>query len=229
MILDPTDQFITHITAHCDITDKLILEVGCGRGRITCDLARHARRVVAIDPDEKALQAARSQIPAENVEFLCCGGESLAFPEASFDLVVYSLSLHHLPDEWMLQSLEQAARLLKKGGKMIVIEPGGEGTLIEVEEKFGVGCGNERAAKAAALMAMNSLAEIHPSLPVCFYTLFYFDDTEDFLMNLLPGYQNKPAAYLEEVEAFLEKHRKGERIVLQAERALYIFPEYLGR
>lgn len=90
MILDPTDQFIRHIAAHCDIKGKTVLEVGCGKGRVTVELARHARKVVAVDPDESLLQAARSLVGADNVEFVLCGGESLFFPESSFDIVVYS-------------------------------------------------------------------------------------------------------------------------------------------
>lgn len=222
MILDPTDQFITHITAHCDIVGKVVLEVGCGRGRITRDLARHARRVIAIDPDEKALQAARAYVAAGNVEFICCGGEAPACPEGFFDLVVYSLSLHHLPSERMLQSVQQAARLLRGGGKIIVVEPGSEGTLIEAEERFGAGCGNERAAKAAAGRAIEALAGWQISPPVHFYTLFHFDDAEDFLAHLLPGYQDRPAADLAELTDFLERHWEMERIVLWAERQMVV-------
>ncbi|MBI1919598.1 MAG: class I SAM-dependent methyltransferase [Geobacter sp.] len=222
MILDPTDQFIRHITAHCYVDGKTILEVGCGRGRITCDLARLAWKVVAIDPDEGALQAARSQVAADNVEFVRCGGEAMLFPESSFDLVIYSLSLHHLPVDWMQKSLEQAARLLRDGGKIIVIEPGGEGTLIEAEERFGVGCGNERAAKSAARKAVVSMAELNSSAPIRFRTLFHFADRDDFMSSLLPGHGTKPPEYLEAITDFLEGHREGERIALWADRVMFV-------
>lgn len=222
MILDPTDQFLAQITANCDITDKVILEVGCGRGRITRDLARHARKVVAIDPDQGALHAARGQIAAGNVEFVCRGGEALTFPAGSFDLVVYSLSRHHLPVESMLHSLEQAARLLASGGRIVVIEPGREGTLVEAEERFGVGCGNERLNKAAARKAVESVALSSSPAPIRFRTLFHFADREDFLSNLLSGYPAKPATRLEEITTFLERHTDDGKIVLWAERMMFI-------
>jgi SAM-dependent methyltransferase len=178
--------------------------------------------VVAIDPDGAALQTARAQVAADNVKFVCCGGETPAFPAGSFDLVVYSLSLHHLPVESMLQRLEQAARLLVSGGKIVIIEPGREGTLVEAEERFGVGCGNERLNKAAALQAIESLALWHYSAPVCFRTLFHFDSREDFLFNLISGYPASPVECLEEITSFLERYTDDGKIVLWAERMMFI-------
>jgi len=51
VIQDPKNQFIAAILSHCEIRGKELLEIGCGKGRVTRDLARHARKVVAIDPD----------------------------------------------------------------------------------------------------------------------------------------------------------------------------------
>lgn len=229
MILDPTGQFIRHITAHCDIDNKTILEVGCGTGRITADLARHARKVVAIDPDEGALQAAWSRIGAGNVEFVRCGGESLEFPENSFDLAVYSLSLHHLPAASMLGSLLQAARLLRGDGKIVVIEPGDNGTLIEAEERFGVGDGNERMAKDAAQGALRSLAGWRMGEKVRFQTLFYFEHSEDFLDNLLPDWRHKPQALIRGIEDYLAVYTKDGKIVMDADRRMNVFVSSAGR
>lgn len=217
MILDPTNQFIWHIAAHCDLAGKTVLEVGCGKGRVTLELARHARKVVAVDPDEGLLQAARSLVAAENVEFIRCGGESLAFAEKSFDLVVYSLSLHHIPADYMQESLRQAAKLLRDGGEMIVIEPGDNGTLIEAEERFGVGDGDERTAKEAAQRELRGLGWTVGET-IRFRTLFYFDHQLDFLENLLPGHQDKPAQLVREIGAFLDRHRADGRIELDAQR-----------
>jgi 16S rRNA A1518/A1519 N6-dimethyltransferase RsmA/KsgA/DIM1 with predicted DNA glycosylase/AP lyase activity len=52
---DPGNDYIAAIRANCDITGKDILEIGCGKGRITRDLAQHARLVVATDPDPLAI------------------------------------------------------------------------------------------------------------------------------------------------------------------------------
>lgn len=224
MILDPTDQFIGHIAAHCDIKGKTVLEVGCGKGRVTVELARHARKVVAVDPDESLLQAARSLVGADNVEFVLCGGESLFFPESSFDIVVYSLSLHHIPLNYMQDSLRQASKLLGAEGKIVVIEPGDNGTLIEAEERFGVGDGDERAAKKAA---QRELCELGWAVgeTVRFQTLFYFEHEADFLENLLPGHRHKPAQLLREIGAFLDRYRADGRIILDADRRMNVLSQ----
>lgn len=222
MILDPYGQFIKEITAHCDLSDKTILEVGCGQGRITHDLARHARRVVAIDSDERALQTARSRINAENVTFLRCRGESLAFPEGCFDLVVYSLSLHHLPQDAMRASLAQAAGLLGEQGMIVVIEPDKSGTLIEAEERFGVGDGNEAGEKDAARHAIAVLPGWRIGQTICFRTHFHFVDQQDFLENLLPDHRSKSSALIEEIGDYLAGYTEHGRIVLHADRRMDI-------
>ena len=225
MILDPTSQFIHQITSHCDLDGATILEIGCGRGRITADLARHARRVVATDPDAAALAAARQTIPAPNVEFICTSGQHLDFPTASFDLVLYSLSLHHIPAETMIESLRRAGALLKSGGSLLVIEPGDNGSLIEAEQRFGVGCGDERQAKAAALQAIHGLSGWRAARPVCFQTLFHFDDELDFLTNLQPDYLCKTGKWRQEVNRFLAGYQEAQQITLNAERRMFLLTD----
>lgn len=220
MILDPYGQFIKKIAAHCDVSDTMILEVGCGQGRITHDLARHARRVVAIDPDAGALQTARSRINTENVAFVRCRGESLAFLGGCFDMVIYSLSLHHLPREVMPVSLEQAAGLLGEQGMIVVIEPGEGGTLIEAEERFGVGDGNEAGEKDAARRAIADLSGWRIGKTVCFRTCFHFADQQDFLESLLPDYRSKPPALIREIGDYLADCVEDGRIVLHADRRM---------
>ena len=227
MILDPTNQFIHQITRHCDLVGSAILEIGCGRGRITADLARHARCVMATDPDAVALATARKTISVPHVEFICTSGQHLDLPATSFDLVFYSLSLHHIPAESMTESLRRASSLLKHGGGMVVIEPGDEGSLIEAEQRFGVGCGDERKAKTAALQAIGSLSGWHVSEPICFRTLFQFDDEQDFLSNLQPDYLNKSGEWRQEITHFLKKYREGNGITLDAERRMYMLTRIL--
>lgn len=222
MILDPTDQFIRNITEHCDFKDKLVLEAGCGKGRVTGDLARHAQKITAIDPDEEALAAAKSCIASGNVEFVRCSGENFKFPENSFDIVIYTLSLHHIPLDIMKNSLEQAAGVLREKGKIIVIEPGTGGTLIEAEERFGVGDGDERRQKVAAESALDALEGWEKGENIHFQTFFYFENQKDFLENLRPRNRQKPKALLDGLESFLNRYQQNGRIVLYADRRMNV-------
>lgn len=222
MIQDPTDEYIRTITAHCELAGKAVLEVGCGTGRITRDLARHARRVVAGDPDEAALAKARTAVPADNVTFLPMPDGILDFPPASFDVVIYTLSLHHVPLAHMDESLRTAASLLREGGVIVVVEPGDGGSFTEAKERFGAGSGDERPGREAAIRAMHGLHGWIVGETVLFRVRFLFADEDDFVAAKLPGFGGTPEAYQREVREFLARHRTPEGVVLDAGRRLNV-------
>ncbi|RNC72689.1 MAG: class I SAM-dependent methyltransferase [Desulfuromonadales bacterium] len=222
MIQDPTGEYIRTITAHCDLTGKEVLEVGCGSGRITRDLARHAARVVAVDSDERALAKARVAVPAANVRFLPMPDGVLDFPLASFDLVIYTLSLHHVPIHRMNESLRAAAGLLREGGVIVVVEPGAGGSFTEAKERFGAGSGDERPAQEAAIQAMHGLDGWTVGETIPFRVRFLFADEDDFISAKLPGFAEKPEAYRRELREFLARYRVPEGVVLDAGRRLNV-------
>jgi len=222
MIQDPTDEYIRTITAHCGLAGKEVLEVGCGAGRITRDLAHHALRVVAIDPDEAVLAKARAAVPAANVRFLPMPDGVLDFPLATFDVVIYTLSLHHVPIYRMNESLRAAAGLLREEGVIVVVEPGAGGSFTEAKERFGAGSGDERPAQEAAIRAMHQLDGWTVGETVHFRVQFLFADDDDFIAAKLPGFGGKPAAYRREVREFLARHLMPEGVVLDAGRRLYV-------
>ncbi len=106
-----------------------VADFGCGTGMLTVELARWAKRVTAIDRSESALLKAKAAAAREgltNIKFLAADLEQLPLPASSLDLVVISQSLHHVGD--IDAVLSEGARLLKTGGRMLVMEllPHGE-------------------------------------------------------------------------------------------------------
>ena len=78
------------------VRGRRLLEIGCGDGRLTMQLARRAASVVAIDPDREALddaQAACTQQGIRNVQFFHGSGEAVRRMGAPFDVAVFSWSL----------------------------------------------------------------------------------------------------------------------------------------
>ena len=223
MLLDPTGEFIRNIALACDIDGEAVLEIGCGSGRITRDLASRAREVVAIDPDAAALGRARAQVSAASVSFVQASAETYEVIGRAFDAAVFSLSLHHLAPGAMDASLLQVARGLRPGGRIVAIEPGDDGTLIEAETRFDVGDGDERSAKEAAHHAVRRLAGWTLGTTLEFRTLFHFDDVADFLEHLPP--RGARPASTAALTRFLESHRDGDRIVLWAARRLDVLVE----
>lgn len=222
MIQDPTNQYIAAILSQCSISGLNVVEIGCGKGRITRDLAKYARSVVAADPDVAALEKAQSLITAGNVVFLQVPTGVPSLPDGSCDVALYTLSLHHVPVDEMQESLASAANLLTEEGVIMVIEPGDGGSFTKVKERFGAGSGDERPAREAAIRAMRSMEGWTMGETVLFRTLFQFDSDEDFLVNMLPGYRQQPEAFVEEVRQFLARHHTEEGIILDAERRLNV-------
>jgi len=222
VIQDPTNQYIATILSQCNIRGMEILEIGCGKGRITRDLAKHAKRVVATDPDSSALAKAQAMVTAGEVTFLHESTGVPSLPAGSFDVVMYTLSLHHVPADNMSTSLAATASLIKKNGVIVVIEPGHGGSFTEAKELFGAGSGDERPAREAAIRAMHSLEGWTVGQTILFRTLFQFDNDDDFLINMLPGYQQQPISFIAAVRQFLDQHRVGDVIILEAERRLNV-------
>lgn len=94
--MDPEGTELATLDRLISLTGKRVLEIGCGDGRLTWALAQRARGVVAIDPDRRAIASARRALTRERkgrIRFEVGRGESLAFPDGAFEVVLFSRSL----------------------------------------------------------------------------------------------------------------------------------------
>lgn len=103
---------------------KRVLDIGCGLGYGSVELARLAARVVAIDVAPDIVLAAATGYAAPNLRYVAASASALPFPDASFDLITAFEVIEHLPDWPAL--LEQARRLLAPGGQFVVSTPNRE-------------------------------------------------------------------------------------------------------
>ena len=99
--------------------DRRVLEVGCGAG---VDLARFAKggaEVVGVDLAASAIDLARANFEQQHLtgEFHVADGESLPFPDNSFDLVYAHGVVQYTADPARL--VEECRRVLKPGGEAI--------------------------------------------------------------------------------------------------------------
>jgi SAM-dependent methyltransferase len=104
---------------------KRVLEVGCGEGRTSVQLAYCGAAVEAIDLSPASIEVARrrAELNGQSVNFLVgdfIRGEVLA--EGSFDVVWCDLILHHLVDS-LDAVLGKIRRYLKPGGLFVAREP----------------------------------------------------------------------------------------------------------
>ncbi len=118
-LFGPTFHFnalLALLDAHAVVGD-----MGCGTGQIAAALAPFVKRLVAIDNTAAMLKAARQRFKSvKNVAVR--KGELTALPldDAELDAAIYCLVLHHLPDPGA--ALAEAARVLKRGGRVLVID-----------------------------------------------------------------------------------------------------------
>jgi ubiquinone/menaquinone biosynthesis C-methylase UbiE len=104
-----------------------VLDVGCGTGTLAIAVARRvgcAGRVVGIDPGEQQIARARAKAARrkEHIEFQTGVIEQLPFPDQTFDAVLSSLMMHHLPTPLKRQGLAEIARVLKSGGRLVIAD-----------------------------------------------------------------------------------------------------------
>jgi SAM-dependent methyltransferase len=114
--------------------DEIVLDVGCGRGLWLILAAKHLtsgkaigidvwnRRLQSGNNPRKTLDAARVEGVADRVEVRDGDARNLTFDDKTFDLVVSSLVLHHLPPAERRKALSEICRVLKSGGQIIVLE-----------------------------------------------------------------------------------------------------------
>jgi ArsR family transcriptional regulator len=123
-LLEPGQSWMLWATALAKLLPPLeVCDFGCGTGVLTVELARWAKRVVAIDRSAASLQQAQERAAkagCDNVTFLEADLHKLPLPAGKKDLVVISQSLHHVADPASV--LREAARLLKPSGRIVVLE-----------------------------------------------------------------------------------------------------------
>jgi len=115
------ERFELHAVAGLVDEDWVIGDLGCGTGQITEALAPFVRRVVAVDRSRAMLKAARHRLAAHpNVELRQGELEALPIDDAMLDAAALGLVLVHLPEPAAV--LREAARVLRPGGRVLVID-----------------------------------------------------------------------------------------------------------
>jgi len=221
MIKDPCQHYLEAITSHVDLSGCAVLEIGCGTGDMTGGIAERATRVVASDSAVDRLNQARTNISQPNVTFLDAADLSAIRDAGPYDLAIYTLSLHHIPEQEMRAHLLATARLLTPGGTILAIEPGESGSFMEIKREFGAGSGDESPLCRAARSALVTLPGWTLALSCAFDIEFWFSDEEDFYRAKLPHYRDLSPSQQSRLRVFLERHRTATGINLQAQRWLY--------
>ncbi|HXT63918.1 MAG TPA: class I SAM-dependent methyltransferase [Pyrinomonadaceae bacterium] len=95
---------------------KTVLDVGCGAGRLTAQIATRNREVVGIDLSTEMITRAR-QKARDGLSFICDDFLTHDFPSDKLDCVITAAALHHFPID---EAFTRLLRLLAPGGRLII-------------------------------------------------------------------------------------------------------------
>ena len=104
----------------------VVADLGCGDGYLTIEASRFAKKVIAVDRSEAALARARARACAKrrgvltNIEWKRGELEKLPLEDASVDVALLSQALHHAAAP--AKALAEAARIVKPGGRVLLLE-----------------------------------------------------------------------------------------------------------
>lgn len=140
---------------------RRLLEIGCGAGRLLGWAQAQGAVPLGLDPNVDQLMRARRNAPDAPV--VVGRGERLPFAGASFDLVLFFNSLHHVPMASQWDALAETARVLVSDGELLVVEPLAEGEhfalLRQIDDETEVRREAFRAMHAAATLGLRMAQE----------------------------------------------------------------------
>ncbi|OGZ32200.1 MAG: hypothetical protein A2V69_00235 [Candidatus Portnoybacteria bacterium RBG_13_40_8] len=119
---------VNYIIDHAKLRGGKILEIGCGCGYLTLELARNNMDVTGIDLSPGSIEIA-NQVLSENafkenfgsLKYICTGIHKYDLGNQTFDTIIFFGTLHHMPDPALI--LRKVHRALKQGGQLIIYEP----------------------------------------------------------------------------------------------------------
>jgi len=116
------ERWASEILAKLDLNGgEQTLDIGCGDGKITAELARclPQGRAVGVDSSEKMIELAKTAFPQKDYPNLCfkvMDARKLTF-QSEFDLAFSNAALHWIVDQKAV--LEGVQRSLKPGGRLL--------------------------------------------------------------------------------------------------------------
>jgi ubiquinone/menaquinone biosynthesis C-methylase UbiE len=207
------EEFLDKLETAVKLKGKHILEVGCGRGARSVQIAKRAKSLVAIEPDVAMLKSAIKNNSLDNIRYEVGNAVKLKCKPQTFDITIFTLSLHHVPVAKITNAIKEAVRVTKKNGYVVFLEPAHIGSFFEAEVMFDACDGDERKEKAFAYYSILNYKGYKEITEIQDETVFQFESAKDFIESMNPK-KNKKS-----VEAFLKKNN----FILSASRRINIF------
>ena len=100
-----------------------VLDVGCGYGALVCHLTHMGINAIGIDCDIKSIQVGKKIFPKVNIKYFHAEKLNIYNSEL-FDTIVLKDCIHHLIEEYDINTIfNNFKKILKKGGRIIIFDP----------------------------------------------------------------------------------------------------------
>ncbi|MFW6113444.1 MAG: class I SAM-dependent methyltransferase, partial [Actinomycetota bacterium] len=125
-VIELPERIEESLEAAGDLEGKWVLDIGCGRGELTCEAARRGAHAVGIDYAEAAIELSRERSAGmgedlrRHVQFSLADAKGLSFPDGSFDVVFLVDVYEHLYPGEIAHTLAEVRRVLRPGGVLVV-------------------------------------------------------------------------------------------------------------
>lgn len=179
-----------------------VLDVGCGEGDLVRFMRSRGARAVGAECGDEMRRRAIANDPDHADDYVDAVGEALPFPDSSFDAVVYSYSLHHVPIHDIPAALVEAHRVLRPGGTLLVVEP----AVDEPEDSMSAPVVDETVERTAAQAAIDDAEQYGFEITDRFMYLSEsvqpdFDTYADRIVGISPERADALAEHRAELEA----------------------------
>lgn len=99
------------------LSGRHLLDVGAGTGTVVAGAIARGARAVGVDASVGMVEVAEGKAPGR---FVVAAAEALPFPDASFDAVTSSMSMHHWGSA--RSGLAEVGRVLRPGGTALIVD-----------------------------------------------------------------------------------------------------------
>ena len=134
---DPEGKELTALVRNVDFSNKRVLDIGCGTGRLSFSLAQHAGFVTGIDIDSQSIDLCNiknERLSFDNCSFICSDFLDFSCQEL-YDVAVFSWSLYQIGD--MECAIRHAQKMINKRGSLVILQPicGQQDSIFDIELK----------------------------------------------------------------------------------------------
>ena len=155
------DRYRAHMLELTGIAaGQAVLDVGCGTGTLAIGAKKKVGRdgiVAGIDPSPEMIARAKRKTARAGVDIDLIEGaaQDLPFADRSFDAVLSTTVIHCLPEAQRGRCFAEMARVLKPGGRLLVVDFGGSAEskhsvfgLMHIHRSFDLARERQRIAEA---------------------------------------------------------------------------------